>query len=411
MRFGVVIFLVSLLIGLPTRAWAKEDQHRAQLQAAHTDAVASLLDQVRVERLSPDLIVGQFLQRSGGEERLRQAVERSAQQIGATRWPNPGTCQVQLEVSADEVARTLISIASDEPRKSPMPADAIARRLAQAWRQRTFAATGTSATPQAVEKMRPGPDHPLWLAVPEADRREAVKAAQRNAAGRAMDGLGDIPLGGGKTLSDALQVPEVRDAIQAWVAGRPVTNIEFRDNGELRLTVSAPGEELWPVLRDALAKQTQIAPPRDEAEWGRLHDEVVGRLRTAVGGRSSVTTQRPVATTHPPTRTIMPQQRPRWADEQLNADGTAGGGGDQLALIHSAKGEASKSLRTQIKALSLGDGRKLGDAASDPDVAAAIDRSLLRARVRKVDWGPNANSATVHMSLDLRHVWHELAQH
>ena len=54
--------------------------------------------------------------------------------------------------------------------------------------------------------MRPGPEHPVWLAVPEEDRREAVKAAQRNAATRAMDGLSDIPLGDGKSLSDALEL-------------------------------------------------------------------------------------------------------------------------------------------------------------------------------------------------------------
>jgi len=205
-----------------------------------------------------------------------------------------------------------------------------------------------------------------------------------------------------------MQVPAVRDAIQNWVATRPVTNIEFRDNGEVRLTVAAPGEDLWAVLQDALGKQNEIPAPKDEAGWRRLHDDVVARLRSPVGGRSAVATAtRPPS--RPTTRVDLPQQPPRWADDQLNAEGKAGGGGPRLRIAHAAEGDAIKDLRAQIEALPLGDGRKLGDAAAaDPEVAAAIDRSLMRARTHKVDWGANGDSVTVHVGLDLRHVWQEL---
>jgi hypothetical protein len=205
-----------------------------------------------------------------------------------------------------------------------------------------------------------------------------------------------------------MDVPAVRDAIQNWVATRPVTNIEFRDNGEVRLTVAAPGEDLWAVLQDALGKQNEIPAPRDEAGWRRLHDDVVARLRSPVGGRSAVATaNRPPS--RPTTRVELPQQPPRWADDQLNAEGKAGGGGPRLRIAHAAEGDALKDLRAQIEALPLGDGRKLGDAAAaDPEIAAAIDRSLLRARTHKVDWGANGDSVTVRVGLDLRHVWQEL---
>ena len=413
MRSVVVILMITCLGILAARpALAVDDPRRAQIQAAHTDAVAALVNDIRGARLSPDLTVGGFLDRTGSEPRLRTVVERKAEQLGATRWPNAGTCQVQLEVSGSEVAKTLVDIAQSDPGRSPLPAEAIAKRLQGSWQGRTFAATGTSATPEAVEKIRPGPDQPVWLSVPEADRRAAVKAAQRNAARRAVDGLADVPVGDGKTVADALEVPAVRDAIQNWVATRPVTSIEFRDNGEVRLSVSAPGEELWTVFRDALGRQNDVPSPRDDAAWQRLHDDVVSRLRSPVGGRYTVAT-RPFNTgtgARPVGRAVLPQQPPSWVDDQLDADGSASGDRNkELVLSNMAQSEAMRNLRKQIELLPLGDGTRLGEAAAqDPAVAAAIDRSLLRARSHRVDWGPNGDDVKVRMSLDLRHVWHEL---
>jgi hypothetical protein len=410
MRHSVAILAcLSLLSALTGTVLARSDPRRDQIDAAQADALASLLDEVRAARLTPDLTVGEFLDRTGGAERLRAAVSRNVELIGSTRWPNPGTCQVQLEVPGDVVAQALVSIARDEPGKTPLPAEVIESRLAPGWKAHTFAATGVSATPEAVARMRPGPDHPVWLTVSESERREAVQAAQRNAATRTIDGLSDIPLGEGKNLSDAMRVPSVRDAVQNWVATRPVTNIEFRDNGEVRLTVAAPGEDLWSVLRDALDKQNQVPAPTDEAGWQRLHDDVVSRLRSPVGGRSAVATTAVRPPTRPAVRMEFPSQPPRWADDQLDAEGKAAGTGSRLRIAHAAEAEALKDLRTQIEALPIGDGRKLGDAAAaDPAVAAAIDRALMRARAHKVDWGANGDTVTVRMGLDLRHVWQEL---
>jgi hypothetical protein len=407
-RVVILVACLSLPAGLSRPTPARADPRRDQIEAAQADALGALVDEVRVARLTPELSVGEFLDRTGGQDRLRTAVSRNVELIGATRWPNPGTCQVQLEVPGDAVAKALASIARDEPGKSPVPAEVIEKRLAAGWKSRTFAATGVSATPEAVAKMRPGPEHPVWLTVSETDRRQAVQAAQRNAATRAIDGLSDIPLRDGKNLSDALEVPAVRDAIQNWVATRPVTNIEFRDNGEVRLTVAAPGEDLWTVLQGALAQQNEIPAPKDDAGWRRLHDDVVGRLRSPVGGRSSVAAERRPPS-RPGVRVELPQHPPRWADDQLDAEGSAGGGGPRLRIARAAEGDAVKDLRAQIEALPLGDGRKLGDAAAaDPEVAAAIDRSLARARTHKVDWGANGDSVTVRVGLDLRHVWQEL---
>jgi hypothetical protein len=227
-----------------------------------------------------------------------------------------------------------------------------------------------------------------------------------------VDGLADVPVGGGKTVGDALEMPAVREAIQNWVASRPVTNIEFRNNGEVRVSVSAPGEELWPVLRDALARQNEVPTPRDEAGWQRLHDQVVSHLRSPVGGRYTVTSAPATPGARPTSRVALPSQPPAWVDEQIDAEGTASGPGRNPLLLSSpAQAAAVRNLRSQIDLLPMGDGRRLGDlAAQDPQVGAAIDRALLRARVHKADWGPDGNDVKVRMGLDLRHVWQELTR-
>src|SRR5689334_9358566 len=103
-RFFSIFALVCCLAAAATHA---QDRRRDQIQAAHTDALASMMDQVRGAKIQNDLTVGQFLDRTGSEPRLRLALRRDAQQLGATRWPNPDTCQVQLEASGRDVAAEL----------------------------------------------------------------------------------------------------------------------------------------------------------------------------------------------------------------------------------------------------------------------------------------------------------------
>src|SRR6476620_982152 len=109
----ILITCLSLLAGFPRPALAKSDPRRDQIEAAQADALGALLDEVRAARLTPELTVGEFLNR--------------------TRWPNPGTCQVQLEVPSDAVVQALVAIARDDPAKSPVPAEVIEKRLASAW--------------------------------------------------------------------------------------------------------------------------------------------------------------------------------------------------------------------------------------------------------------------------------------
>ena len=398
--------VILLLCLIASAAFGRDDQRRAQIQAAHTDALASLTEDVRSKRLLPDMTVGQFAQKTGSVDRLRRSLERSVRQVGDTRWPNSETCQVQLQVPGEEVARELVAIAADERDKSPLPAEALGKRLAD-WQGITFSATGASMSAAAVQSLQPAANQPVWLSASEPDRRAAVASAQQNAALVAMEQLADLPLGDGRTVADAMKVPAVRQAVQDWIATRPVTDVELLENGEVRLTVAAPGEELWDVFRDALSRQKEVAAPKDDAGWEKLRDEVVSRLTIRLGGRGTVAT-RPQVNGAPPQRVALPQRPPRWVGQQVDGDGSAAGRRSHLLRARAAEAEALQDLRQRIEALPLENGRTLGDAArADAAVSQAIDRSLTRARTAKVDYGAT-DSVTVRLSLDLRHVWQEL---
>lgn len=390
-----------------------QDRRRDQIQAAHADALASMMDAVRVTRIHNDLTVGEFLERTGGDARLCESLGRHAQQIGATRWPNPDTCQVQLEVAGREVAVELASIAAERAGESPVPAEALHKQLGE-WDARTFSASGAAMTPEMAAAVRPGPEQPLWLSVPEADRKAAVQAAQRDAGRRAIEGVGDVEIGGGKTMTDALRVAAVRKAVADWVADRPVVDLHFSPDGEVLMTLAAPAEELWSVFRGAVADQNEIPVPQDEAAWQRLHDEVVARLKMPTGrGAISQASRAP----RPPRR-ALPAQPPRWATEPLDVESTATADAAQLRkwrpaeaqlrLARMAEAKAKEDLRARIEALPLGDGRTVGEAAaSDGAIATAIDRSFRRVQTFNVDYG-DATSAKVRVGLDLRYVWQEM---
>jgi hypothetical protein len=399
MRIALPVILLSVLVAAPFAAG--QDRRRDQIQAAHVDALASMMDSVRATRIQGDLTVGEFLDRTGGDETLRLALQRKVQQIGATRWPNTETCQVQLEVSGGDAAEALVMIATQHADRSPLPPEALGKALA-GWEERTFSASGAAMTPEQAGELRPGPDQPLWLSVPEADRKAAVQAAHVDAGRRAIDSLGDVPLGGGKTVADAMELPAVRKAVQEWVAERPVVDIRFGGNGEVLVTLAAPAEDMWTVFRQAMSGQTTIPVPSDEAGWQRLHDEVVARLKMPTG-RGSVPARKEAV----PMR-ALPAQPPNWAGEQIDGYGSAAGPEVSLILARNAEVVAMQDLRARVKKLPLSDGRTVGDAAAENgEVAAAVERGLRRARTFNVEY-PDKGKAKVAMALDLRYVWQEL---
>lgn len=399
----VVAVLVVLVFALGSMALAqdaKPDARREQVRAAEADALEALRREVLATPVLADLTVGEFVSRAGAEKALEQALER-AQQIGGTRWIDDRTCIIRFELEGSAVADALVRAAAKAPDKSPLPPDALTKRL-EKWKTRTFSATGASTAAQYIMDIRPPADaDPRWREIPEAQSREAVSAARSDAVRRVLEGLKSVELGEGKTVADALEVESVRQALQDWLVKRPVVGLEFGDDLDVKIKIAAPADEMWEVFRKALAAQNEVPAPVDEQGWQRLRNEMLGRAGAAVG-RSFV----PAAEQAAP-RTPLPEQPPRWVFEPMDAAGSARGPAKSLKTRRSAEEDAHRRLREQIEALPLTPEMTVGEAAqADPYVREAISRSFLNARTYRARFGEDV--VEVRVSFDPRDLWRQL---
>jgi hypothetical protein len=374
---------------------------KSQLDAATIDARGSLQQDILSFPLTAELSVQQFIDRTpGGSEEVSKVVQ-NAQHRGGTRWTTDQTCEVRLEVSGDDVALAIRPILSSFPGKLPAPRDALEKGLHELT-GRTFSAVGKSTETSNLFRLRPGAKTEVWRNVPEAERHEAILTAKSNAVAHVIQSLRPVPIGGNSTLDDGFNVPEVGAEIRDWIGGRPVTEVEFGDDLGVTLTLSAPPEELWPVVQSALIGHHLGPPPSDTRSWDQIRAAVLHDAAPAQG-RSFATP------THPqdvPANAALPQAAPEWATRQLQTEADAEGSGLKAARI--AEIVAQQRLRVQIDALPLNGTTTLGQAAKvDPRVARAIDNVLRRAPTSTVDY-QRRGFVKVRLSLDLEVVWRAL---
>jgi hypothetical protein len=392
MRFlSVIIALFVLASGASAQAdrTAARDQERAATQAA----VRGLKEAAAREQLAPGVTVGLLLDRTSGHDELTYALSR-AQKIGGTRWVG-STAQVRLEISGARVARELVNIAASHPKSSPVPADVLAVKLKD-WSTRTFSATGSSTGAAEIEHARPGGEAPAWRGVSDESRRAAVAAAKENAINGALDSIRDVKLPNGKTAGDALSDAEARQRLRTWLATRPVTEVEFRDDLSVGVQLAAPPGEFFDAFRDALR-----AGEPDAAAWKSVGEEFQRRLATPTGVAAvGADAAKPVLQ--------LPTLPPVWTNGQIESEGAATAAGSKLKCARLAEAEAAQGFKSQIEKLPLSDVMTLGQAAErDPRIREALDRAALRGRTYKVEYDSDGG-ARVWVQLDLRQVWDEL---
>jgi hypothetical protein len=198
----------------------------------------------------------------------------------------------------------------------------------------------------------------------------------------------------------------VEAAVSAWLADRPITEVQFSDNLEVRLSIALDSGEFWHLLRDELPKQKQVALPPGEAGWKRLQEQV--ELRMAAPEGQSVVASAAPATAHG--NVAIPETPPSWVGESLDAEGTSRSIGILLRTARAAEAKADERLAGKVNDLPLGQSLTLGQAArQDPRIAEAVSRALERAKPFKVDYDyPEAGAVRVNVTLDLADVWHEL---
>lgn len=397
------------------------DERRAQVRAARDAALGALRQEVLAAPVGPDLTVADVVDRAArdadggadddragepGSDPLAPALD-AAEQVGDARPIGEWGYEVRVEVDGTEVARTLLlSVADDEPEDLEEAFDRSADELAEQIRRlrgRRFSGLGVSMG--RIEHLRPPPALGAWRRVGDEVRETALSAARRDAAERVLDSVRSVELPEGKSVGDALEVREVRDALADWLMRRPVTSVEFREDLEVRVGISAPADEFWQVFENEMSRGADVPFPQDAGERDALRKEIERRLEPTVG-RSRAKLGRRVAP--PPEPVRVPREAPEWVEEQINATGTGSDPESELKAKWSAETDARERLRSEVDALPLSGRTKLGDAArQDPRIDEALARGLEQATVSKIIYDPSGD-VEVLMSLDLEEVWREL---
>ncbi len=417
MRKPITILL--LLLGglgwfLEEPAGAQEQASRAQVSAATANALAALRRDIFAARITSTLTVELFLEQTESGDAMDETIQR-AQQIGGPRWIDDQTCQVKLEISGARVVYSLVSIAAVRPKLSPLPAGVIEQRLGD-WKNRTFAATGTSISAEKVQGIRPNDMGEKWLSISDEARSKAVADAKRDAAEHVLASIRPIELGPDKTVGDVLAREPVQKAVSSWLAERPVTQVCFKDDLQVELTVSTPPDDLF----DTVVKSARDVPgatlPSDEKSLAALRREFDRRVSAAIG-RAGVSASQPAASlpaqSRPALAADMFSEPPPWIDRPLDVEGVAAPANARefrLRTKNAAETKATDSLRARIEALPLTESMTIEQAGrSDPRIGDAVNRSLLRARVYKVEYRADG-SVMVRIMVDPRELWYELRE-
>ena len=372
-----------------------------QIAAATDNAVQQLRHQIRSIRIDRDITVGQFLDRTEGEHELVTTLAR-AQQIGGPRWLDDQTCQVRLEISGANVADKLKEIAAKAGKKSPVTVEYLEPRLRDMSKRR-FSADGTSTSGDAAALVRPIREADGWAGVKDEDRRAAVCAAREDAAAKVLQNIRAVPLAQGKTVKDALDVKSVRDAVEGWLLKRPVTNLEFGADMQVRLGLSAPVDELFETFKSAATAQKQVPVPADAAAWNVVREGFASRVKHITGQAAAAMPDNKVMAA-----VQLPAAPPDWVNEDRSAEGASKPQKSKLKSARAAESDALVKLRSQLYTLPLNGGLTVGEAVKrDPRFNDAVGRALRQARTYKVDYESDS-SARVKVNLDLRQLWEEI---
>lgn len=378
----------------------------AQVQAATDCAIQRLYKEIEPTSLNDKMTVGDFLLRTRGKDEMMATLQR-AEQIGGPRWIDERTCQVQLEISGSRVAGVLIQLAASKPQRAGIGADVLAARLAD-WDSRTFSTTGSSTGSKHVESITPPAAQERWTRVADEARRQAIGDAKIDAVMNVFDSIAPIPLAGGKTIGDALEIEAVSDPMHQWFADRPVTSIAFTSDLKVEIALAAPPEEIAKVFREAFAKQTEIPAIQDEAEWSRIGAAIVATAAEPMG-----TGQVPdeAVNASQPMDPIDRDHPPSWVDARLSASGTARKEASKLRSARAAEANAIDKLDAEIRELRLTDALTVGQAASqNPAIEEAVKLALINARIMQTDYERPDGTVGVTVELELRRLWDQLLE-
>jgi hypothetical protein len=411
MRKQLVIFALAIfpaMVAVPTPASpplavsaGDTDPRQEQLQAATANAVADLRDQILRARLSRDITVNDFLDRTNSQAELARIL-KNAQPVGGPRWVDDHTCQVRLELPASSVAAMLMGVAHTPSQHAPLKPETLKLKFND-WNKVNFSSVGSSVGGDALDSAKPKEVVGKWDEVSDSARKSAIVQARADAAGQMTKAIGPILLTEKIHASDALARPAIADSFDKWLHHRPVTRIEFLDDLNVSVTISIAPKSLSNAFKSAVEADPDFVHST-KIDWDQV-DHQLEELPASMAGTGAAVVAGP-ATSLP--SIVLPLQPPDWVDQQLQADASASGNGSRLKVGHAAETDAIGKLRDQFLLLHIDPATTLGDAAhSDPQLKQAVDRALLHAHTYRVDYHSDG-SVKVQVSLDLRDAWDAL---
>lgn len=393
--------LVMAVAARPACGLSTEDRDSsaALVRAAGMRASAAILEQISARELPGGLTVRQFLKQTDREDRFGQLISQ-AEQVGAPRWLEDNTCQVQMRLPSAPVREMLQRLAAEAGAASPLAPEQIARATA-AW-PASFSATGSVMSSRDVMRLRTSLSG-RWAAVSDAGRWKALAAAMDDAGRKAVESLRTIRLNEQHTLGDLMEKRPVEQSLREWLAAQPVGRIEFQEDLAVEVALVVSPQDLLARLRESLAA-ADAAVPADEQAWRRAGREIAARLAAPVGRASAVAdVLQPEAAA---VGEVAASREPPWAYDSVEVRGSALHAGSALKTARTAEADAVNKLRARVENLPLdGEGNTVGAAAAaNARIAAVVDEALQRARIVATEYAHDG-TVTVRLSLDLRHLW------
>ncbi len=427
-------------------------ERRRLVAAASEAAVDRLMRNIEAEIIRPGLTVGKLLDALGpsSREELRRLVA-AGRQVGGPRFPIPGTAEVQLQVNGEDVAATLVRLASDRATVSPITGEEL-RRLGL-WEGRPFVATGGSVASVVGAELRPPADRmpPSWIGVSGEGTSQAIGQAKDDAVSKLIKAAGpvnvlkQVPPPGRRTSGEddeqdngAQDRPAEEDprpltlddvfsrdggSVEAearqWLSERPYSRLVFGDGRKVEVKLAVEPQEWVDQLRVSMANPELGLPQIPDEEWEAFVARLAERLRSAevgpiVGEAVAVDPANVAAAL------ILPQRAPEWTRLPVTVQATsvvpeaaAGANPAQQRLMarSAATALARQGLRTRLEALQAGENQTVGQLARvHPNVATLLDEAVKNAPVKGVSYDTNL-SATVQLSINPIVFWQALQRY
>jgi hypothetical protein len=241
-----------------------------------------------------------------------------------------------------------------------------------------------------------------WAAVSDEVRRQALTEANQAARQRTLDSVKPVVLIDKTTVEQGLAEPRVGDAVNGWLAERPVTKVDFRDDLTVEVSLAVDPNDFFDMLKTALLRQNVVPAPRDERSWQQVARDFLAHFLPAVGQATAVAGVLVVDGTFQ-----VPARSPEWAEQTIEVKGS-GTGASKLKAALVAETDARAKLRSRLETLEIETKRPLGELApKHVIVSTSLERAIERARITRTEYNPDG-SASVILWVDLRALWDDL---